>query len=294
MAEPAAMHYLDTAGIDWSSVRSATFEVQQTLRYEYPGPIEDVHQILVLVPPDELPGQRLLSHELRVIPEARPRFSADAFGNRICQVALPRVEGQLAFDLRLRVERRRAPGAPLLSESEERAFRLPSPLTEATPALRRAADQLAAGAESPAQLAERINTWVYQRLKYTPGTTDIHSTAQDALSQGSGVCQDFAHLMIAVCRLAGLPARYVSGHLLGEGAMHAWTQVLLPSGETSDPAPLWHPFDPTHGRRAGLPYITIAVGRDFGDVSPTRGSFRAHYPGQLAGSHKHAGVLAIA
>lgn len=306
--------YLDAKAIDWNAVRSATFEVRQSLRYQYPGPIEDLRQVLVLIPPDRIDGQRLLAHELSVIPEARPRYSLDSFGNRICQITLPRVDGVLQFDLKLRVERRRSLGVPPSSPAEVRVYTLPSPLTEPSPALRQIAAELAEAAASPALLAARINEWVYERLSYRSGATDIRTTAADALDLGAGVCQDYAHLMIALCRLAGLPARYVSGHLLGEGAMHAWTQVLLPREVfPTDVLPtellptevlpredsvgtnqLWQAFDPTHGRRVGLSYISIAVGRDYGDVSPTRGSFRAPYSGYLAGSEKRAGVLAVA
>jgi transglutaminase-like putative cysteine protease len=96
--------------------------------------------------------------------------------------------------------------------------------------------------------------------------------------------------MIALCRLASLPARYVSGHMLGEGVMHAWVQVLLP---TASGNAMWQPFDPLHARRTDLSYITVAVGRDYGDVSPTRGQFRAARPGWLATSFKQAGVLNV-
>ena len=105
-----------------------------------------------------------------------------------------------------------------------------------------------------------------------------------------GVCQDYAHIMAALCRLHGIAARYVSGHLLGEGGTHAWVEVLLP-GPTADEA-IVVPFDPTHGRRAGLSYLTIAVGRDYADVAPTSGTFTASYGGQLS-ARKHVNLTAV-
>jgi transglutaminase-like putative cysteine protease len=97
--------------------------------------------------------------------------------------------------------------------------------------------------------------------------------------------------MLVLCRLCGLPARYVSGHLLGEGGTHAWVEVLLP-----DPADasqfVAHPFDPTNGCVPGLNYLTVAVGRDYSDVAPTSGTFRAPYGGTLS-THKRAGVTAL-
>ncbi len=86
--------------------------------------------------------------------------------------------------------------------------------------------------------------------------------------------------------VCGLAARYVSGHLLGESGTHAWVEVVLPANGAdaagdSDKTVAW-PFDPTHGRRAGLGYVTVAIGRDYGDVAPTSGTYAASYPGQLS------------
>ena len=98
-----------------------------------------------------------------------------------------------------------------------------------------------------------------------------------------GVCQDFAHVMLALCRAAGLPVRYISGHLEGEGQMHAWVEVLyaLPGSAVT-----WHPLDPTHDRAALDGYVTIAVGRDYADVSPISGHCYGPEPGRLS-SHQH-------
>ena len=95
--------------------------------------------------------------------------------------------------------------------------------------------------------------------------------------------------MVALCRLCGLPARYVSGHLLGDGGTHAWVEVLVqePGGAVRA-----IPFDPTHDRRAGPRYVTVAVGRDYGDVPPTSGTFEAPFPGVLS-THKRAAVVRV-
>jgi transglutaminase-like putative cysteine protease len=285
--------FIKTTDIDWRTVECATYEVQQWLRYEYPGPIDDVRQMLMLVPRDSDGGQRLLDFELQITPPARPRFDVDRFGNRVCHIAIPRVEGPLEFGVQLRVERRTGVDIPMLAPDEASTYLLPTPLTEPTDALRAAAEPFARDVLSPAERAERINSWVHEHIEYTADVTGVRTTADDALRVKQGVCQDYAHLMLALCRLAGLPARYVSGHLLGEGAMHAWVQVLLPAASHAGALLAWQPFDPTHGRHAGMTYITVAFGRDYGDVSPTRGSYRAPYTGWLAGGHKRAGVVAL-
>jgi transglutaminase-like putative cysteine protease len=105
-----------------------------------------------------------------------------------------------------------------------------------------------------------------------------------ALHLGRGVCQDFAHLLLCVLRLLAIPARYVSGQLLGEGVPHAWVECLV-DGEVIA-------YDPTHGRCARLDYVTVAVGRDFADVTPTSGVFSGAATGVL-GAAKTARVLTL-
>lgn len=285
--------YLNPAGIDWQQVRHATFEVQQSIRYEYPGPIEDVRQTLMLAPPREHGSQRLLDHHLTVFPHAPATAEEDRFGNRVCRIELPRVEDRLQFDVTFTVDRWAGEG-PALRPGEAAVYLLTGALTQPSPLLTAFAGAIGRGSDGPAALAERIMHRVAERVQYTKGVTGVRTTAHEALEMGQGVCQDYAHIMLATCRLLGLPARYVSGHLLGEGAMHAWVQVLLPVVGHHNAELAWHAFDPTHDRRAGLPYITIAVGRDYADVSPTRGAFRAPYSGRLADGSKIARVLAVA
>ena len=107
-------------------------------------------------------------------------------------------------------------------------------------------------------------------IAYEYGVTTTATTAAEALALGRGVCQDHAHVMLAICRAAGVPARYVSGHLLGEGGTHAWVEVLVAAARGGARAVA---FDPCNGCRAGQRHITIAVGRDYADVAPTSGRF---------------------
>jgi transglutaminase-like putative cysteine protease len=130
---------------------------------------------------------------------------------------------------------------------------------------------------------------VYGRMHYLPGSTGISTPASAALEGKTGVCQDFAQVMIAICRTAGLPARYVSGHLEGEGQMHAWVEVLYTAAGMSEAGALaWHPLDPTHDRAAGEGYVTVAIGRDYADVSPISGHCYGPTPGHLSSfQHTH-------
>jgi transglutaminase-like putative cysteine protease len=98
-------------------------------------------------------------------------------------------------------------------------------------------------------------------------------------------------MMLTVLRLVGIPARYVSGHLLGEGAPHAWVEALV-EGANERGLPEVIAYDPTHHRRAGLNYITVAVGRDYADVAPTSGTFVGPASGRLSAS-KQAEIVEI-
>jgi transglutaminase-like putative cysteine protease len=146
--------------------------------------------------------------------------------------------------------------------------------------IRHAAETLAGSAEWGLALADRINDWVYQSMTYQHGVTGVRTTAAEALALGQGVCQDYAHVMLALARACGLPSRYVSGHLLGEGGSHAWVEVVLPTKDGTGDA-IASTFDPTHASRGGLNYVTIAVGGDYSDVAPTSGTYVSAARGRL-------------
>ena len=254
--------------------------LHQSLRYEYPGPIRRLAHRLMLVPPAVHGDQRRLSHGLEVRGAAvRVTERVDGFGNHVAVVRAAVVEEAIDFDAWARVERA-ADGVPArvpASLLSDRRFLDPSPLTGSDDRLRRMARELGAG--TPGQgLAERICSWVNSALVYDGDATDVWTTAAGALALGRGVCQDYAHVMLAVCRLCRLPARYVSGHLRGEGGTHAWVEVLLPRPAGGAEAVA---LDPTHARAPGRGYVTVAVGRDYGDVAPTSGTYDAPWAGRL-------------
>jgi Transglutaminase-like superfamily len=132
-------------------------------------------------------------------------------------------------------------------------YRLPSALTRPDSALRAAAAELACSCETGGDLATAVSNWVYRRMSYGFDRTGLHTTAGEALAAGQGVCQDYAHVMIALCRLLDIPARYVSGHLVGEGGTHAWVEVLMPGpGQSVEVLP-WGP-DSRPARGSQLPH----------------------------------------
>jgi transglutaminase-like putative cysteine protease len=135
-------------------------------------------------------------------------------------------------------------------------------------------DVLAAGREDVWSDACRLGRHVHRTFAYRPNSTGVTTRATDALSLRAGVCQDFAHVMLGLCRCAGLPSRYVSGYFLNpdrrEGeieASHAWVEVLVPGHG-------WAGFDPTHDRPADESYAKVGVGRDYSDICPVSGTYR--------------------
>lgn len=275
----------------WDGVRQTRYWMHQRFHYAYPGPIRELRQRLIIAPADHYGDQQLRAFQLHVsAPGASTSSSTDAFGNRVVFVYAPRASAEVTFEMRLVIERDLSVNhAPRLTRAEAALFLAPSRLVPSDERTNTIARTLAAQHAAPLALAEAINSWVHGALHYGAGATHVGTTATEALAIGKGLCQDYAHVMIAVCHAAQIPARYVSGHMLGEGGSHAWVEVLLP---TPNGASTVIAFDPTNHRRATPAYITIAVGRDYGDVSPTSGSFIAPYSGALTAS-KRAGLTHI-
>ena len=255
--------------------------LRQTLRYDYPLPIQSLDHHLMVLPPIRHGDQVRTESSLEVRGAgAEVTESVDAFGNVAVRVRAARVRAWVEFIVRVSVERLGGAGAPA---HEGRRLLAASELTAPDDELRRAAGVLRAEAGDAGLglgLAQRINAWVAAHMRYCHDVTNVRTTAAEALALGEGVCQDYAHVMLALCRLSGLPARYVSGHMVGEGGSHAWVEVLLPSA-TNRPSLVAVPFDPTNNQMAGASYLTIAVGRDYADVAPTHGSYSGPTGGTL-------------
>jgi transglutaminase-like putative cysteine protease len=286
--------FLDHGRLDLDGARQITYRVEQTFRYAYDAPVTELAQRLVVVPRRRHGDLRRRAHRLRVLgaPHAR-RVREDAAGNTVVRIIAPQVRDSVEFRLTAILDRVVADGPPTLPAAALRDPRLlrATALTGADDALRAfAADCATARAGAGAEeLAGHVCSAVYAALTYEHGVTSIRTTAAQALAGGRGVCQDSAHVMLAVCRLLGLPARYVSGHLLGQGGTHAWVEVVVPRGD----AAVAVAFDPCHGRRAGNAYVTVAVGRDYTDVAPTSGTYVGAPGGRLT-SDRHVGVVAVA
>jgi len=278
------------SGRDLARADRVIYVLHQRFRYAYDAPVRDLDHRLVVIPPQHHGDQRRRLQSVTVSAAgALITNRRDGAGNTVTRIRVPLVPGYVEFLLDAVVERAGpASGAvlPAAALTDPRLLR-PTRLTAADPAIR----DLAAAMTSRDGLetAERFCAYVHGALAYAHGATSVTTTAAEALAGGSGVCQDSAHLMIALCRAAGLPARYVSGHLLGEGGTHAWVEVVV-----ADPAGARAvALDPCNGRRAGKDYVTVATGRDYADVPPTSGTYAGMARGTL-NAVKRVGVALIA
>ena len=294
MLDPSVLRapLLDHRGLDLSGVQRVNYVLQQSFRYEYDAPVESLCQRLVIVPPDRHGNQYRRAHLLEVNgAPVRRRLRRDAYGNVVAWLRAERVTSAIEFRLAAVIERVRDDGPTVLPAEALRSPHMlrPTPLTAADERLRALAADIAAEAADPEERGERICNAVSAAISYEYGVTSVRTTAAEALAAGRGVCQDFAHVMLALCHLVELPARYVSGHLLGQGGTHAWVEVIVPRGDQAEAVA----FDPCNGRRTDCGYVTVATGRDYSEVAPTSGSYVGTSSGRLT-ADRRVGVLAAA
>ncbi len=274
-------------------------EIRHVTQYHYERPVRE--SIMELwMQPQKTARQRLVSFELEIEPAAQVFSYADSFGNAVYHFDVPHPHDKLTIVARSAVETESPGERPdaldmgewdrLRSEfvrGECFDFLRPHGFVETTEALlnfitEHNLEDLRR--KDPLTAMRALSETIYQAFEYQPGVTDADSPIALALSAGRGVCQDFAHIMLAICRLWGVPARYVSGYLFTDrdagdrsdpDATHAWVEVFLPSLR-------WVGFDPTNNMMAGERHVAVAVGRDYADVTPSRGVYKGDSESELA------------
>jgi transglutaminase-like putative cysteine protease len=276
------------------------YRVRHETRYEYARDVAHAHQQLHLTP-RETERQQCLEHRIDITPEPAKRTEyLDAFGNTVTRIELERPHRRLEVVTEMRVQLEPLQVTDLKQgeswESvrnqlrynaqsrtvqwlEAMRFRGESPFVRIKRIYSEfAADCLLPGA-SVASVAKAMMAKIHGEFRYEQGATQIATPLSEVFENRCGVCQDFAHMMIASLRSAGLAARYVSGYLhtfrppaadvpgqemLGADASHAWVAVFAPPFG-------WLSFDPTNNVLVNQEHVALAWGRDFGDVSPLRG-----------------------
>ena len=271
---------LDHRNLDLDGADRVTYLLEQSFRYDYPGPVQQLRHRLVVLPPARHGSQHLRAHRVDVHGAVARRVTRrDARGNTVVRLRAERVEHSVQFRVGALLERVLGDGPVRLAASALTDPRLlnATRLTTPDPRLRELAGELGDGTATQLELAGRICQAVHSAITYQYGVTSVRTTAADALAAGRGVCQDSAHIMLALCHLLALPARYVSGHLLGQGGTHAWVEVVIPQADHA----VAMPFDPCNGIPASARYLTVATGRDYADVPPTSGTYLGPAGGQL-------------
>jgi transglutaminase-like putative cysteine protease len=267
------------------------FTVSHTTEYKYAVPASESFAEL-RVWPQANPSQRILHRRLAISPQTQVDHYVDYFGNNVEFFTIPHRHNSLTVTAEAEVETSlvEPPAAALdISVGEARQifnsmryqlfeFLEPShyvPLNQH----QRLRKKFFKQADSFGDTLRALYTWIFKNFEYKSGATDISTPIRDVVKQRRGVCQDFAHLMLAILRSNGIPARYVSGYieaydpettdpeLIGASASHAWVEVFLPGGT-------WWGLDPTNNQAAGERHIEVAVGRDYRDVAPMRGTYK--------------------
>jgi transglutaminase-like putative cysteine protease len=236
-------------------------------------------------------NQRCLTFHLSVSPRCRVFSYRDHLANQVHHFDIPVQHGQLVIVAESLVEVQPAQPIPaflapdawaeldsMIEQGDYWEMLLPSEFAAPTAAL----DALAAGfdvrrRDDPLMVLHQLNEQIYRHFDYVPKSTKVDSPIDHALATGTGVCQDFAHIMITLVRSKlRIPCRYVSGYLYHgrsdhdrseHSATHAWIEALVPQLG-------WVGFDPTNSLVAGDRHIRTAIGRDYADVPPTHGIFR--------------------
>lgn len=274
------------------------YRIQHETVYTYQSEVAHAHHLLHLVP-RPAPFQQCLEHCIEIAPaDFRRRDEVDAFGNPVTRIEIGQPHRRLAVmtEMLVDVHARPVPAAtdsdswetcraalayagrwPAASALAACRFRHESPHVR----VKQLFVEYSCGAFTPGQTlltsATALMHKLHEDIGYVPGTTSIATPATEVLARRRGVCQDFAHVMIACLRSRGLAARYVSGYLrstgatstgrprlVGHDASHAWVAVYAPPFG-------WVELDPTNNCFVGQDHVAIAWGRDFGDVSPLRG-----------------------
>jgi transglutaminase-like putative cysteine protease len=266
------------------------FAINYLTEYRYDGPVSDNLNVL-RVTPAATPTQEPEDFRVQVDPEARLHRHTDYFGTQVVEFGVTRPHEHLTIDVRARVATQEPPEPPVgpwsaLGDPGYRSaaaeFLLPSPIDARWHATL-AELEAAVRADTPVETLRTLCELVPDRFEYRAGVTYVGSTVEDLLEGGAGVCQDFAHLSLALLRNVGIAARYVSGYFYApsggdvdaasaEVQTHAWVEALLPGEAGAEPR--WAGADPTNRRLAGPEHVKIGHGRRYDDIPPIKGVFR--------------------
>jgi transglutaminase-like putative cysteine protease len=283
---------IDADDVDLEAAERVTYVLDQRMHYSYDAPIESLRHRLMVLPPLWHGDQHRRGYRLDVLgAQVRRSTRLDVRGNAVVRVSADRVDTGLEFRLAVLVDRARPGASEARPVSTDPRLTRPTRLTRPDEALTQLAHDSVRGLVDPLDRVLAVTRAAHGALTYEYGVTGVSTTAAEAFAGGRGVCQDSAHIMLAMGHALGIPGRYVSGHLIGQGGTHAWVEMLVPGAP--DVGSTMMALDPCNGRAAGRRYLTIATGRDYADVAPTSGSYEGAAGNHLVSSRR-LGVLQAA
>ena len=271
------------------------YSVRHITTFGYDPPIRESVMEVRMQPRSEA-HQRCLTFYLDVVPRTNVMVYRDFSGNLVHHFDIPRRHGRARVTAQALVEvqpilepQASSSGGwqdldKMIATGDFWESLLPSHFAHNTDLLQEFSRELKlVRTNSLLEFVFNLNTSLYTAFDYVPNSTDVDSSIDDSLRTRAGVCQDFAHIMIALMREFGIPSRYVSGYLFHPGhtsdrspesATHAWVEAFVPG-------PGWIGLDPTNNILAGERHIRVAIGRDYADVPPTRGVYKGESQSEL-------------
>ena len=273
------------------------YSIRHLTKFRYETPVSESVMETRMHPRNEA-NQRCLTFHLAVSPRCRAFSYRDYLGNHVHHFDIPGQHTQLVIIAESLVDLQTPPPLPasldpgawdeidaLVHEGDYWEMVLPSEFAKPTHSLLKLAAQLnVQRRDDPLTVLRELNSSLYSSFEYALKSTRVDSPIDDAIRTRQGVCQDFAHIMIALVRTLNIPCRYVSGYLhrrvedhdrSAEDATHAWVEALLPHLG-------WVGFDPTNHLIATDRHVRTAIGRDYADVPPTKGIFRGKTASELS------------
>jgi len=260
------------------------FKIQHVTRYSYNRPVkESVNQIRIY--PIASDQQEILQHEVNITADPELFLFLDYFGNRCADFSLVEAHHELTIDSRIIV---RTMGNELITTVDSTwedleqniagDFNLIDLIRPDEILLNQVVEEMILSFDhrnkTIMQIVEICSGFIFTDFKYIKGITTIESTVDEILEHRSGVCQDFAHVLLQLLRTMGIPSRYVSGYICpnkngmrGEGATHAWVEAWIPQLG-------WTGIDPTNNVWVTTHHVKLAVGRNFNDCTPAKGTFK--------------------
>ncbi len=262
------------------------FKIRHITHYKYEEPVRDSASQIMLYPIKD-DHQEVVQHTIAITANPPVSTYTDYFGNEVGTFTHPFPHSELLIDSKLEVitQSRTIPldSSPTVEQWSQLEklknqlafidFYKTEPFTDSSEIKKVVEDENCAAC-TPLKVVEDFTRYIFENFKYQKGITTVESTLDEIWKLKSGVCQDFAHMLLYMLRLVDIPARYVSGYVCphktdmrGEGATHAWVEAYLPLAG-------WVGYDPTNNCMVNDYHVRLAVGKNFTDCSPVKGTYR--------------------